>query len=179
MTKTRIGLNSLALLCLMGTASLAMTSAALAFNQAPTLDAAVEAGDLPPVDERLPASPIVLEPIEAIGSYGGELRTDILGGTDRGYGWINRIVGYRTDSLSSAVNNMSNLEEFNRRYESVMRYYGVKPRHTNPASPNENGDCEQSHHRLNRLKRAVEQALLLRELSASVRKPRNFHSCPK
>jgi peptide/nickel transport system substrate-binding protein len=93
-TKTRIGLNSLALLCLMGTASLAMTSAALAFNQAPTLDAAVEAGDLPPVDERLPASPIVLEPIEAIGSYGGELRTDILGGTDRGYGWINRIVGY-------------------------------------------------------------------------------------
>jgi hypothetical protein len=46
---------------------------------------------------------------------------------------------HRTDSLSSAVNNMSNLEEFNRRYEGVMRYYGVKPQHTNPASPNENG----------------------------------------
>src|SRR5258708_27832268 len=40
-----------------------------------------------------------------------------------------------------------------------MKYYGVKPRHTNPASPNENGDAEQSHHRF---KRAVEQALLLR-----------------
>jgi hypothetical protein len=40
-----------------------------------------------------------------------------------------------------------------------MRYYGVKPQHTNPASPNENGDAEQSHHRF---KRAVEQALLLR-----------------
>jgi hypothetical protein len=66
---------------------------------------------------------------------------------------------HRTDSLSSAVNNMSNLEEFNRRYEAVMRYYGVRPRHTNPASPNENGDAEQSHHRF---KRAVEQALLLR-----------------
>jgi hypothetical protein len=66
---------------------------------------------------------------------------------------------HRTDSLSSAVNNMSNPEEFNRRYEGVMRYYGVKPQHTNPASPNENGDCEQSHHRF---KRAVEQALLLR-----------------
>jgi hypothetical protein len=52
---------------------------------------------------------------------------------------------HRTDSLPSAVNNMSNLEEFNRRYEGVMRYYGVKPQHTNPASPNENGDCEQSH----------------------------------
>jgi hypothetical protein len=46
---------------------------------------------------------------------------------------------HRTDSLSSAVNNMSNREEFNRRYEGVMRYYGVKPQHTNPASPNENG----------------------------------------
>ena len=41
----------------------------------------------------------------------------------------------------------------------VMQYYGVKPQHTNPASPNENGDAEQSHHRF---KRAVEQALLLR-----------------
>ena len=54
---------------------------------------------------------------------------------------------------------MSNREEFNRRYEGVMTYYGVKPRRTNPASPNENGDADQSHHRF---KRAVEQALLLR-----------------
>jgi hypothetical protein len=81
-------------------------------------------------------------------------------------GWQNAVwelgavaAEHRTDSLSSAVNNMSNLEEFNRRYEGVMRYYGVKPQHTNPASPNENGDCEQSHHRF---KRAVEQALMLR-----------------
>jgi hypothetical protein len=81
-------------------------------------------------------------------------------------GWQNAVwelgavaVRHRTDSLSSAVNNMNKLEEFNRRYEGVMRYYGVKPQHTNPASPNENGDCEQSHHRF---KRAVEQALLLR-----------------
>lgn len=66
---------------------------------------------------------------------------------------------HRTDSLSSAVNNMSNLEEFNQRYAALMKYYGVTPRHTNPASPNENGDAEQSHHRF---KRAVEQALLLR-----------------
>jgi hypothetical protein len=81
-------------------------------------------------------------------------------------GWQNAIwqlgavpVEHRTDSLSSAVNNMSNLEEFNRRYETLMKYYGVAPRHTNPASPNENGDAEQSHHRF---KRAVAQALLLR-----------------
>jgi hypothetical protein len=40
-----------------------------------------------------------------------------------------------------------------------MNYYGVKPEHTNPASGNENGDVEQSHHRF---KRAVDQALMLR-----------------
>jgi hypothetical protein len=81
-------------------------------------------------------------------------------------GWQNAVwelgavpVGHRTDSLSSAVNNMSNLEEFNRRYEAVMKYYGVRPLHTNPASPHENGDAEQSHHRF---KRAVEQAVMLR-----------------
>jgi hypothetical protein len=81
-------------------------------------------------------------------------------------GWQNAVwelgvvpAEHRTDSLSSAVNNMNNLEEFNRRYAGLMKYYGVKPQHTNPASPHENGDAEQSHHRF---KRAVEQALLLR-----------------
>jgi hypothetical protein len=54
---------------------------------------------------------------------------------------------------------MSNPAEFNQRYEGVMKYYGVKPQHTNPVSPNENGDAEQSHYRF---KRAVEQTLLLR-----------------
>jgi hypothetical protein len=81
-------------------------------------------------------------------------------------GWQNAVwelgavpAGHRTDSLSSAVNNMSKLEEFNQRYEAVMKYYGVKPQHTNPASAHENGDVEQSHHRF---KKAVDQALLLR-----------------
>jgi Mu transposase, C-terminal domain len=81
-------------------------------------------------------------------------------------GWQNAVwelgavpARHRTDSLSSAVNNMSNLEEFNRRYEAVMKYYGVKPEHTNPASGNENGDVEQSHHRF---KKAVDQSLMLR-----------------
>jgi hypothetical protein len=81
-------------------------------------------------------------------------------------GWQNAIwelgavpAGPRTDSLSSAVNNMSKLEEFTPRYEALMKYYGVKPQHTNPVSPNENGDVEQSHHRF---KKAVAQALMLR-----------------
>jgi hypothetical protein len=81
-------------------------------------------------------------------------------------GWQNAIwelgavpAEHRTDRLSSAVNNMTNPEEFNRRYEALLNYYGVRPRRTNAASPHENGDAEQSHHRF---KRAVDQALLLR-----------------
>ncbi|HEY7387892.1 MAG TPA: IS21 family transposase [Bryobacteraceae bacterium] len=81
-------------------------------------------------------------------------------------GWQNAVwelggvpAAHRTDRLSSAVNNMSNREEFNHRYEALLRYYGVKPQRTNPSSPHENGDAEQSHHRF---KRAVDQALLLR-----------------
>ncbi|GLQ55174.1 ABC transporter substrate-binding protein [Devosia nitrariae] len=76
------------------TALMVFPGAALAFNQAPALDSEVEAGTLPPVDDRLPAQPMVLEPLDEVGVYGGSLRTDILGGTDRGYGWINRIIGY-------------------------------------------------------------------------------------
>jgi peptide/nickel transport system substrate-binding protein len=70
------------------------TAAALAFNQAPALQAAVDAGTLPPVEERLPSDPLVLEVFSEIGTYGGSMRTDLLGGTDRGYGWLNRIIGY-------------------------------------------------------------------------------------
>ncbi len=51
-------------------------------------------GELPAVDERLPSAPLVLTPLSEVGTYGGEMRTDLLGGTDRGYGWLNRILGY-------------------------------------------------------------------------------------
>ena len=44
------------------------------FNEAPTLAALVAAGELPPVAERLPDEPQVIEPLERIGTYGGDLR---------------------------------------------------------------------------------------------------------
>ena len=43
------------------------------FNEAPELAAMVKAGTLPPVDERLPIEPLVLEPVSEIGKYGGTL----------------------------------------------------------------------------------------------------------
>jgi peptide/nickel transport system substrate-binding protein len=41
------------------------------FRQSPMLDELVAAGELPPVEERLPDDPIVVEGIDGIGQYGG------------------------------------------------------------------------------------------------------------
>ena len=41
------------------------------YNEAPMLAERVAAGELPPVEERLPAHPLVVEPIESVGVYGG------------------------------------------------------------------------------------------------------------
>lgn len=67
---------------------------------------------------------------------------------------------HRTDSLSSAVNNMSDLEEFTDRYKGLLKYYGLEPERIQVGKANENGDIEQRHHRL---KNAVAQELLLRD----------------
>ena len=66
---------------------------------------------------------------------------------------------HRTDRLSAAVANTSNLEEFTLRYRSLLEHYVLQAEKTNPDSGNENGDVEQRHHRF---KRAVDQALMLR-----------------
>jgi hypothetical protein len=66
---------------------------------------------------------------------------------------------HRTDRLSAAVNNLTNPEEFARRYEALVNHYGLEARKTNSSSPHENGDVEQRHYRF---RKAVDQALLLR-----------------
>lgn len=48
--------------------------AAAQYNEAPMLAQQVQAGLLPPVDERLPENPAIVEPVEQIGKYGGTLR---------------------------------------------------------------------------------------------------------
>ncbi|MCA0452449.1 MAG: ABC transporter substrate-binding protein [Chloroflexi bacterium] len=56
---------------------LALSSTVLAqsaFNEAPSLAEQVAAGTLPPVAERLPAEPLVIEPVEQVGTYGGTWR---------------------------------------------------------------------------------------------------------
>ena len=44
------------------------------YQEAPMLRTMVAAGDLPPVEERLPENPVVVRTIEEIGQYGGAWR---------------------------------------------------------------------------------------------------------
>jgi hypothetical protein len=66
---------------------------------------------------------------------------------------------HRTDRLSTAVQKTEHPEEFTRHYAGLLGHYGLEGRKIQAAQPNENGDVEQRHHRL---KRALDQALMLR-----------------
>jgi hypothetical protein len=65
---------------------------------------------------------------------------------------------HRTDRLSAATPPGGG-GEFHRRYQALLRHYGLAAQVINVRQAHENGDCEQGHHQL---KRALEQALLLR-----------------
>src|SRR5215469_18339601 len=52
------------------------------FNEAPMLADLVKAGKLPPVEQRVPAEPLVLKPAHEIGQYGGTWRRAFTGPAD-------------------------------------------------------------------------------------------------
>jgi peptide/nickel transport system substrate-binding protein len=52
------------------------------YNEAPMLAELVQKGELPPVDERLPEEPLVVDVVEEIGQYGGVWRRGFLGPMD-------------------------------------------------------------------------------------------------
>jgi peptide/nickel transport system substrate-binding protein len=54
----------------------------MTYKEAPMLAEKVAAGELPPVEERLPANPLVVEPYDRIGVYGGTWHMGMNGGTD-------------------------------------------------------------------------------------------------
>jgi len=61
------------------------------YGEAPMLAELVRAGELPPVDKRLPKEPAVVEPINEIGQYGGTWRHVTQSPTSS---WIQRRTGY-------------------------------------------------------------------------------------
>jgi transposase InsO family protein len=66
---------------------------------------------------------------------------------------------HRTDSLSAAFNNLAEREELTRRYHQLCEHYGMRASRNNPGESHENGTIES---RQGSLKRALDQALLLR-----------------
>src|SRR5690606_23608153 len=52
------------------------------YKEAPMLKELVDAGQLPPVEERLPENPLVIQVTDSIGEYGGVWRRGFLGPSD-------------------------------------------------------------------------------------------------
>ncbi len=62
------------------------------YKEAPMLAEKVEAGELPPVEERLPSEPLVVEVVDSIGVYGGTWHMGLRGGSDSAL--LTRTVAY-------------------------------------------------------------------------------------
>jgi len=79
-------IKKIGVLFLSGAICLATVGLALAmeYKEAPILRTKVAAGELPPVEKRLPEEPLVVEPVEEIGQYGGVWRRVHMGSIDRG-----------------------------------------------------------------------------------------------
>jgi peptide/nickel transport system substrate-binding protein len=60
-------------------------------HQAPKFQEMVKAGELPPLEERLPVNPRVIEPLDSIGQYGGLMRHPLLGS------WSSRFYSFMGD----------------------------------------------------------------------------------
>lgn len=73
---------------------------------------------------------------------------------------VNSIVcRVRNDSLTAAVNNLSQEREFQSNYRSLLDHFGIQGHRINVRSPHENGDCESLH---GKLKDYIDQRLILR-----------------
>jgi peptide/nickel transport system substrate-binding protein len=84
--------------------------------ESPMLAEMVSAGALPPVEERLPANPMVVEPLEEPGEYGGTWNTALIGSGDRS--WIQLTVGYEplvrwTPDWTTTIPNIAERVEVN------------------------------------------------------------------
>jgi peptide/nickel transport system substrate-binding protein len=80
------------------------------YDEAPMLKEMVEAGKLPPVEERLPQEPLVLKPLNEIGQYGGIVRRGFTGPGDawnpKRYGAHDHILFWKFD-MSEVIPNIA------------------------------------------------------------------------
>jgi len=71
------------------------------YAESPMLTERVAAGDLPPVDERLPLNPAIVTPIKEVGQYGGEFRMGFVG-NNPGWGGLWFVTGWENLVIWSA-----------------------------------------------------------------------------
>jgi peptide/nickel transport system substrate-binding protein len=81
------------LLVVMTVPPITASSQGMTYNESPMLADLVAAGELPPVEERIPASPAVVEPTNEVGQYGGSMRVGFTG-TNPGWGGLWYIAGW-------------------------------------------------------------------------------------
>ena len=67
---------------------------ASAFTESPELHLQVEAGKLPPLEQRIPVAPVVITPVERPGIYGGTWNSVLLGNDNSSI--LSRSMGYET-----------------------------------------------------------------------------------
>ncbi|HEX2622084.1 MAG TPA: ABC transporter substrate-binding protein, partial [Phototrophicaceae bacterium] len=98
-----------ALIALIVLTSTVIQAQEIVYTESPLLAERVASGELPPVAERLPEHPRVIEPIESVGKYGGTLRFPYLGAdiffSDLGFiaGW-EYLYTWATDGISVVPN---------------------------------------------------------------------------
>ena len=78
-------MKHLSYLLLAGVSAIGIAGSAYAadYNQAPEFAKMVEAGALPAVAERLGEEPLIMEPVDEVGKYGGLHTAGMVGGNDR------------------------------------------------------------------------------------------------
>lgn len=77
--------------------------------ESPMLAALAASGDLPPLEERLPKSPMVVPVTESIGQYGGTWHSGLLGQADAP--WVRLAMAYEpmmrwTPDLATSIPNV-------------------------------------------------------------------------
>ena len=78
-----------------------------AYTEAPVLAEMVAAGELPPVAERLPDEPVVIDPLNEIGTYGGDYRSPSLSPThnqDAMFGRLQNLLTLTPDRTTTIPN---------------------------------------------------------------------------
>ena len=105
------------------------------YKEAPILAEMVAAGTLPPVEERLPDSPVVVTPFESVGQYGGTWRLVMNSPSD--INTLVRTIGY--ENLVRSVTWQPGIEQADIVPDVIMNVAETRARSTDPCPTAKSG----------------------------------------